>query len=111
MAKPTGMKKRPMATQKAGNVCSAGSTANFMIAAATKPPAAPSANAIAPPKAISPLGDSNSSMIATRTSASTPFGQAVATQKSSIAPIARNAGAALGTAGIQSGPLSGKGGG
>ena len=37
-----------MATQKAGNVCSAGSTANLMIAAATMPPAAPSANAMAP---------------------------------------------------------------
>ena len=33
MPKPTGTRKRPMATQKAGKVSSAGSTANLMIAA------------------------------------------------------------------------------
>ena len=33
MAKPAGTRKRPMATQKAGNVSSPGSTANLMIAA------------------------------------------------------------------------------
>ena len=38
-----------MATQKAGNVSRAGSTANLMIAAQRTLPTVPSANAMAPP--------------------------------------------------------------
>ena len=80
-AKPIGMKKSPMAAQKAGNVSTAGRTANLMIAATTMPSAAVSANARAPTKARSPFGDSNRSTMVTNTIAEAPFGQAVATQK------------------------------
>src|SRR5437660_880805 len=67
IAKPAGKKKRPRAAQKAGNVCSAGSTANLMAAAQTTAPATPSANARAPPQARSPLGESNRINVATNT--------------------------------------------
>ena len=90
-AKPTGMKKSAMAAQKAGNVSTAGRTANSMIAATTMPRAAVSANARAPRYARSPFGDSNRTTMATNTIAEPPFGQAVATQKSSTAPIVTNA--------------------
>src|ERR1700751_74429 len=106
--KPIGTRKRPMAKQNAGNVWRAGSTANFIIAAQTTPPAGPRANAIEPPYARSPFGESNSTTIATKTIAEAPFGQAVATQKSSTAPIATKARVALTTELNQSGALSRK---
>ena len=84
-----------MATQKAGNVARAGSSANLMIAAQRTLPTVPSANAMAAPKAMSPLGESSRTVTAAKTIAEPPFGQAVATQKSSTAPIATKARAAL----------------
>src|SRR5439155_22181431 len=95
IAKPAGMRKRLKAPKKAGNVCSAGNIANLMAAAQTTAPATPSANARAPPYARSPFGESNRTRTARNTIVEAPFGQAVATQKSSAAPIARNARAAL----------------
>jgi hypothetical protein len=47
--KPAGIRNRPMAAQKAGNVSSPGRTANLMIAAKRMLPAEPSVKAMAPP--------------------------------------------------------------
>ncbi len=49
IAKPAGIRNRPMAAQKAGNVSSPGSTANLMIAAKRMLAAEATANAMAPP--------------------------------------------------------------
>src|ERR1700761_6557983 len=107
VAKPTGTRNSPIAAQKAGNVWTAGRTANSMIAAATMPMVAVSANAIAPRYARSPFGDINKTTMATITIAKPPFGQAVATQRSSTAPTVTNARAPLITAGSQSGVVDG----
>ena len=101
--KPTGMRQRPRAKQKAGNVSSAGSTANLIVAAQMMLPVTPIVTASAPAGARSPLGDSSSSTIAAMTMANAPSGHAVATQISSTAPIATNARAALTREGSQSG--------
>ena len=96
MAKPTGMKKRPMATQKAGNVSqrrqhrefddrrgndAAGGAERERDSAADRP------------DRLSATATGARSR--RRPSLEAPFGQAVATQKSSTAPIATNARAAL----------------
>ena len=80
-----------------------GSTANLISAAQMTAAPVPSANAIEPPKARSPFGESNKTKIAANNIADAPFGHAVTTQKSSTTPSVINARAALTRAGSQSG--------
>src|SRR5262245_8498738 len=105
-AKPSGMRRRPIAMQKAGKDWRAGSTANYMIAAHRTTTGMQNEQDSELRDDRSPLGESSRMTIAVKEMADAPSGHAVAIQKISTAPKATKARPALTKAGSQSGTTS-----